>query len=275
MIARKLIMLGERICGALALSLAVTLLCCSSPVRAQSGIGSAAAVKNDVTGVRGSASRNLAVGGSVFSDDAVKTGDASLAQLLFLDQTTFSIAANSQAVLKNVYHPQTKTGQLVLNAVAGAFRYVSGVQANPNTRINFPFGYLTVRGTIVDLLIWPTRDVIILDEGAITVVPYATGVPYNMDRPGTYLIVYKDGHVDGPLTWDSTIMRIAGGDTPFPLFGRTIYPTQQELDPFNNRQDLNDIARQSSSSSGGQVVGVFCPAPGVIFVFNGIQTCSP
>jgi hypothetical protein len=261
---------------ALALSLALAMACCAGPAMAQSSIGRAAAIKNDVQGIRGSSTRPLAIGGGVFSDDQVKTGDSSLAQLLFLDQTTFTVASNSQAVLKSVYHPKQGLTQLVMNAVSGAFRFVSGVQTSQHYQVQFPQGYLTVRGTIVDLLVWPTRTVIILDEGAITVVPYASRTHYDLNIPGTSIVVYGDGHVDGPMTWDATIMKI-NDSLPFPLFGKAIWPTQQETQvEFDSRKDLNDIldvlGQRSSGSGGG---GVFCPAPGVIIVFNGVQTCSP
>jgi hypothetical protein len=216
--------------GAFAAALAAAVMGGPLPALAQSGIGSAAVIKNDVHGIRGKLTRTLAAGGAVYSEDSVNTGDASLAQLLFLDQTTFSIAADSSAILKNVYHPKQGPTQLILTALTGAFRYVSGVQGGVGTRINFPFGYLTVRGTIVDILVWADHVVIILEEGAVTVVPYATHVSYDLDSPGHYLVVYRDGHVDGPITADSTIMRIAGGNTPFPLFGRDIWPTQMPFD---------------------------------------------
>jgi hypothetical protein len=172
----------DRIAWAFAFGLVLAMSCCP-PALAQSMIGTAAAVKNDVHGVRGSAIRTLASGGNVFSDDLVKTGDASLAQLLFVDQTTITVAANSEALLKSVFHPKEGYKQLVLKTVVGAFRYVSGMQKPQHTEIEFPFGYLTVRGTIVDLLLSPTRAIIVLEEGAVTVVPYATGVHYNLDRP--------------------------------------------------------------------------------------------
>jgi hypothetical protein len=263
---------GGKVGSALALTLAATLLWCASPASAQN-IGSASAIRNDVQGIRGTATRTLAAGGAVYNDDEVKTGNDSLAQLLFVDQSTFSVAANSEAVLKNVYHGKQGAAQRVLSAVAGAFRYVSGVQTS-NTRINFPYGYLTVRGTIVDLLIWPGRNVIILVEGAITVVPYATGVPYNMDRPGTFIVVYQDGHVDGPMTWDTTIMKVTDR-VPFPLYGTVIWPDTETFQQFDDRMFLNDVARSSGSSSGQSSGGVFCPPPGVIIIFNGVQTCSP
>jgi len=248
----------------LACSLALALTCwvepasaqANKPALAQANIGKAAAIKNDVQGVRGSATRTLAVGGDIFSDDQVKTGDASLAQLLFLDQTTFTVAANSQAVLKDVYRPKEGTHQLVLNEVTGAFRFVSGVQSPQHYQVQFPQGYLTVRGTIVDFLVSATRTVIVLEEGAVTVVPNATRKPHDLSRPGMRLVVYNDGRVDGPETWDQTIRQINGG-APFPLFGNILWPTQPPDDEVDNRRDLDDFLQygrltgrtgQSSSS---------------------------
>jgi hypothetical protein len=253
MTTSKLMITAGKVAAALALMLAATVMWCAPPASAQD-IGSASAIRNDVQGIRGTATRSLAAGGAVFNDDTVKTGNDSLAQLLFVDQSTFSVASNSQAVLKNVYHGKQGVAQRVLSAVSGAFRYVSGVQTS-NTQINFPYGYLTVRGTIVDLLIWPGRDVIILVEGAITVVPYATRVAHDMDQPGTFIVVYQDGHVDGPMTWDTTIMKVAD-KVPFPLYGTTIWPDQETFQQWDDRMFLLGFA-QSQSSSGNSST---CPA---------------
>jgi outer membrane immunogenic protein len=188
-------------------ALAVVMACCMQPVSAQS-IGSAAVIKNDVQGVRGSATRVLATGGSVFSDDQVKTGDDSLARLVFIDQTNLTVAANSQAVLREVYRPKQGYSQLVMRTVSGSFRYVSGVQSSHRDVVEFPQGYLTVRGTTVDLLVTRAYTVIFLVEGAITVVPYATRIPHDLSIPGTSLIVYNDGHVDGPMTREAAIIKL-------------------------------------------------------------------
>jgi hypothetical protein len=247
----------------------------AAPAVAQSNIGKAAAVRNTVQGLRGGATRSLSSGGSVFYDDAVKTGDDSLAQLLFIDQTTFTVAANSQAVLKRVFHPKQGFSQMVMHAVVGAFRFVTGVQNPTHYRIEFPQGFITVRGTIVDILVGPGHTVIILDEGAITVTAYATGLSQDLDRPGTSLVVYNDGHFDGPMTWDATLMKI-NGTIPFPLFGSTIWPTHQQLEPFDSRKDLNDLVGRSSSGRGGGGGGGGC-GPGFtpVPLSNGTIFCSP
>jgi hypothetical protein len=236
------------------IAFAIAMTCWAQPASAQSNIGKAAAVKNDVQGVRGSAMRTLAAGSSVFSDDEVKTGDASLAQLLFLDQTTFTVAANSQAVLKQVYHPKQGFTQLVMSTANGAFRFVSGVQSPQHYEVRFPQGYLTVRGTIVDFLVSPTRTIIVLSEGAATVVPYATRVPHDLDTPGTAMAVYNDGHVDGPMTWDSTIIKI-NGSLSFPLFGTTIWPTQPQAEEADSRKDLTDILKFLQNGGRGAGLG--------------------
>lgn len=252
-----------RIFSAFAVTLAVAMANGSPAALAQS-IGSASAVQNQVQGVRGGATRALAAGGSVYSDDSVKTGNASLAQLLFIDQTTFTVSANSEAVLKQVYHPAQGVKQLVMKAVTGAMRYVSGVQTptKNNNQVQFPYGYITVRGTIFDIIIWPTRDLIVLDEGAITVHVYNGGPVVYMDKPGTYLAVHEDRRIDGPLTWDPAIIKLPG-QVPFPLYGDTLWPGQPGLTQFDTEKDLNDMInpRSGSSGNGNTITGPTC-APG-------------
>ncbi|MFZ0987041.1 MAG: outer membrane beta-barrel protein, partial [Xanthobacteraceae bacterium] len=96
----------------------------------------------------------------------------------------------------------------MLKTVSGSFRYVSGLQSDHRDQVQFPQGYLTVRGTTVDIIAGPTRTLIILIEGAITVVPYATRIPHDLSIPGTSLIVYNDGHVDGPMTREAAIIKL-------------------------------------------------------------------
>jgi hypothetical protein len=187
---------------------AVAMAYCVQPAFAQLSIGSAALIKNDVQGVRGPDTRVLATGGSVFSDDQVKTGDDSVARLVFLDQTALTVAPNSQAVLREVYRPQQGLGQLVMKTVTGSFRFVSGAQSAHNYEVQFPQGYLTVRGTTVDLLAGPARSLVVLVEGSITVVANATGNSRDLSAPGTSLIVYNDGHMDGPLSRAAAINRL-------------------------------------------------------------------
>src|SRR6185312_133327 len=112
-------------------------------------IGVAAAVSNDVTD--GSSGQKMAAGSQLFEQQVVKTGDASSAQLLFLDQTSLSLGPKAQIKLdKFVYDPSRKTGDVVLAATKGAFRFVSGTQDPRSYLIKTPVATIAVRGTIVD-----------------------------------------------------------------------------------------------------------------------------
>jgi FecR protein len=259
----------------LSMALAALLGWGPAPAAAQS-IGKATAVRNQVQGIRGSATRKLGAGGSVFSDDTVKAGDNSLAQLLFVDQTTFTVAADSEAVLHSVYHGRTGVAGLVMRAVAGAFRFVSGVQSSRNYQIQFPQGYVAVRGTIVDILAGPDHSVIIVDQGAVTVHVYATGANYDLTA-GQMLVVHAGGRTDGPMTTDATLMR-GQANIPFPLFGSVQWPGQQQfpgqIEAMDLKADLNAIANTSRSSSSVVNSGA-CP-PGLVQYFfpNGAPYCS-
>jgi hypothetical protein len=223
---------------------------------AQSSIGTASAVRNSVEGYRGSAQRMLTTGSAVFSDDRVKTGSDSLAQLLFVDQTTFTVAANSEAVLKQVFHPKQGVSDLVMRAVIGAFRFVSGVQNPQRYRIEFPFGFITVRGTIVDI-----------EEGAATVVT-SGGASHDINKPGLSVVVHADGRVEGPVTADDTLIKINGA-VPFPLFGSTLWPGQREVQQFDGRHDLNDFL----NSNANPVIG--CPPGTIPVALPHVVMCSP
>jgi hypothetical protein len=255
----------------LACCLALLICCASRPAAAQS-IGKATAVKNQVQGVRGGSTRSLSAGGSVFSDDTVRSGANSLAQLLFLDQTTFTVGANSQAVLSSVYRGNRGVAAKVMRAVAGAFRFVSGVEAPSKYQIQFPQGYITVRGTIVDVLAGADHSLIIDDEGAITVHVYATGANYDLDA-GQMLVVYSNGRADGPMTIDASIIQI-NGEIPFPLFGSAIWPTQQQsqgLRSYESNKDRNDILNTTRGGGGGNGG---CPAGTILIIVNGRPFCS-
>src|SRR5690242_6117931 len=74
-------------------------------------IGAAAAVRNQVTAGQTGGGRQLAVGNPVFQNEAVRTGNNSVAQLLFSDQTTLSLGPRSEVRLdRYVYDPNRSAG---------------------------------------------------------------------------------------------------------------------------------------------------------------------
>ena len=243
------------------------------PVSAQSNIGVASGAKNQVEGVVEGKTQTIAVGNNVFANEMVRTGTDSMAQLLFLDQTSLSVAPQSQVTLDRfVYDPARGAGAVALRATVGAFRFVTGTQNANSYRIETPVATISVRGTILDLLVWPDRTIVILQEGQATVTAVRTQASYPLTTPGTAFVVQADGRVEGPITWDSTIIRIKGS-VPFPLFGNTLWPAQHDIQTFDDRKTLNDILNADQSSSGFSRGG--CPAGSVLIVFNGVASCSP
>lgn len=214
-----------------------------------SNIGVASGAKNQVQGVVAGRTETIAVGTNVFGSEVVKTGADSLAQLLFLDQTSLSVAPQSEVTLDRfVYDPSRGAGTVALRATVGAFRFVTGAQ-NPNSyQLETPVATISVRGTILDIIVSPERTIVIVQEGQASVTSLRTRLSYDLTTPGTALIVWASGRVEGPITWDSTIIRVAGA-VPFPLFGNTIWPGQHDLLPIDDRKTLNDLLNGGGQQS--------------------------
>jgi hypothetical protein len=129
---------------------AASMLVWPAPSLAESKIGVASVAKNQVHGILGGTTRAMSAGSELFSNETVRTGEASQAQLLFLDQTSLSVGARSEVKLDRfVYNPDRKAGNVVIETSRGAFRFVSGSQNPSNYTIKTPLATIGVRGTIL------------------------------------------------------------------------------------------------------------------------------
>jgi hypothetical protein len=80
---------------------------------AQSPIGDAFSVQNDVEASLNRKALPISTGGSVFQNEHLRTGDASQANLVFLDNTDFFLGPTSQATLNRfIYNPDSGTGRV-------------------------------------------------------------------------------------------------------------------------------------------------------------------
>jgi len=110
-------------------------------------IGTAKATKNKVEGVINGKNEPLSTGSGVFTNETVRTGEASVADLVFLDNTNLSVGPTSDVKLdKFVYDPTGSSGTVVIQATKGAFRFVAGSQDKRIYQIKTPFGTLGIRG---------------------------------------------------------------------------------------------------------------------------------
>jgi hypothetical protein len=125
----------------------------ASIAAAQSNIGKAASVKNQVEGLlEGQQARHLSSGNAVHSSELIRSGDAAVAELVFIDQTKVSVGPKSEIRLdKFVYNPNKGSGAVVLETSRGAYRFITGVQEHKNYEIKTPYATLGVRGTIIEI----------------------------------------------------------------------------------------------------------------------------
>jgi hypothetical protein len=181
---------------ALPFSLAVAALTLASQQSAfaETKVGVAAAVKNQV---QGGNARSIAVGGSVFANERIRTGDAATAQFMFLDKTVMSMGPKAELVLdKYVYNPNREAGgQVVVNAVQGTMRFVTGSQNPTNYQIKTPVATLGIRGTVVDLKVSQDQTFIGVIEGSLT-IRMLDGTTLTIGK-GEYVVISKTGSVIG------------------------------------------------------------------------------
>ncbi len=73
------------------------------------------------------ARRALVIGDRVLQNEVIVTSAEGSGQLLFLDQTTLTIAPSSRVVLDEyIYDPETSTGKIGLRLTRGALRFIGG-----------------------------------------------------------------------------------------------------------------------------------------------------
>jgi hypothetical protein len=207
---------------------------------ANSRIGSAAAVRNQVTATQAAGQeRRLAAGNAVFQNELIRTGVESVAQLLFADQTALSVGPRSEVrLVRCVYDPSRSTGDVAVSLATGALRFVSGSQNPSSYQIRTPVATIGVRGTIVDFLFINGRMFGILDEGrAFFTLP--NGEVIELNEPGMAIEFFADGTTSRPFVWRGRY-EAAQGLATFPLFGNPFYETP-ELEGANNPDDHTNI----------------------------------
>ncbi len=131
-------------------------------------IGTTAIATNRVTGSLGDQLRRLKAGDGVFLDEKIETGVKSKAQLIFKDETVLSIGPKSEVMLtKFVYDPDPNKGKVVVRAVRGAFRFISGSLSKKAYKIETPLATIGIRGTIFDFLLRARSLILWVQQGSV------------------------------------------------------------------------------------------------------------
>jgi hypothetical protein len=147
------------------------------PAFAQSKVqaGVSAAVKGEIqiASLGATVGRFARSGDDIFLGDTISSGDDAGMQVLLMDETVFTIGAQSAITIDEfVYDPETGGGKVAAPVVRGAFRFVTGRIAKRQPQamaVKLPIGSIGVRGTIVAGRVDGTSSlVVLLGPGANT-----------------------------------------------------------------------------------------------------------
>ena len=131
-------------------------------------IGSAVSVERSVTG----AGSKLSAGDGVAQDEVIATGNASSAQLRFIDDTQLSIGPFSSVRLDTfVFNPDRTAKTVAIELGRGGFRFISGGSGDQAYVIRTPHAIIGVRGTVFGIVVARDRTIITLKAGAVHVCP--------------------------------------------------------------------------------------------------------
>ena len=164
-----------------------------NPARAQTRVGEAAVIQNEVVRVMGSAASQINVGDGVNRDEIVRTGLDSAARLVMADSTNLSLGPNATLKLdRTVFDDEHSYREIAIRLTTGAFRFVTGHSDKTAYKIATPLATIGVRGTVLDILSQPGRTIVVLQEGGSRVCTTA-GQCIELLLPGDTAIITSTG----------------------------------------------------------------------------------
>jgi hypothetical protein len=161
----------------------------SAPASAQTRVGEAAVVKNQVVRVSGSASSQINVGDSLLRDETVRTGLDSATRLVMADNTNLSLGPNATITLdRTVFNDEHSYRDIAIKLSSGAFRFVTGDSEKAAYKITTTVATIGVRGTILDILTQRGKTTVVLQEGASQVCAIGGGC-VQLTQPGETAVI--------------------------------------------------------------------------------------
>jgi hypothetical protein len=214
-----------------------TLACATPLAHAQTRVGEAVVIQNDVVRVAASATSPISVGDSMLRDETVRTGADSAARFVMADSTNLSLGPSATLKLdRTVFNDEHSYRDVAIRMTTGAFRFVTGHSAKAAYKITTPLATIGVRGTTLDILSQRGRSVVVLQDGAATVCTLSFQC-VQLTQPGdTAIIVSTGGKITitkastPPWTFAATCTAAAGlcSVTQFADASPTITPAVQD-----------------------------------------------
>ncbi|MEO1490681.1 MAG: FecR family protein [Pseudomonadota bacterium] len=146
----------------------------------------------------GATQRDLLVGQSVVRDERITTSSDGTGQLMFLDQTTLTVAPRSDIVLDSyAFNPETDSGEMAITLTRGALRFIGGrISKSNDVIVKTPTATIGIRGglTLISVSSGGFTRVVQL-AGEYTRVSGPGGGTITLSRPNASAQVGESGEV--------------------------------------------------------------------------------
>src|SRR4051794_31192980 len=144
-------------------------VCAPSCAQAQTRVGEAVVIQNEVVRVAATTTP-ITVGDGMLRDETVRTGVDSAARFVLADSTNLSLGPGATLKLdRTVFNDERSYRDVAIRMATGAFRFVTGHSEKAAYKITTPLATIGVRGTTLDILSQRSRSVVVLDKGAASV----------------------------------------------------------------------------------------------------------
>jgi len=142
----------------------------------------------------GASVRALNIGASLVSSEVVTSSASGRGQLLFLDQSTLSLAPNTTIVLDRfVFDPASGTGDMGLRLTEGALRFIGGrISRDTDATITTPSATIGIRGSSAFIVHLDGRTIAVFIAGERMCILTEAGAQTCTSRRGGVLT--EDGY---------------------------------------------------------------------------------
>ncbi len=144
---------------------------------AQTGVGNAGKVVNQVSGALQSKVRKIALKDQVYQNEKISTGSSSATEIVFKDETKLTIGPDSDVVLDNfVYKPGPVSGSLIMTVSKGVMRFTTGKLSKTSYLIKTPTATIGIRGTIFTVYVAANGATTVTVQAGAVSVSNAVGI---------------------------------------------------------------------------------------------------
>ncbi len=193
-----------------------------------------------ISGTVKTETRTLKAGDKIYLNETIYAGAGSGTQLLLLDQSTFTIGADSEVLMDTfIYDPKTNDGKIVATVKEGSLKVISGLISKKDPEsltVKVPEGTLGSRGTEFQTIVSRKNkrtDTLLIGPGKNNTLGL---------RPGAVLVGNKFGNtmLNNPYTFAS----MTSGKKP----GKAKQISQGQLKKFKKRMKALRTAKMEGAS---------------------------